>query len=577
MKRRISGFALYRFAFSFLPHRGKYLLGVALGSCELALLFALPYVNQALIDIVTGVNDENILLTLLMLLCLFLLLVPPVVYGNYLQSVSAAQGLSNLNKTMFDHILHLPHSALTGYKTGDYITRLTNDANRSMNTFRSFGTVNLIRFTVVFPAALILLIINDWHIAAAGIVYGGINLALSMYLNPLAKRMDRDAKEEIAGSASFLIEALRAIPVIRVFVMHKVMAERYQKICAVIRKKRIKYQNIIGITYGVVDFFAQSAQAVGFLLGVFLAGSDTTLGNAVFNATLMGMMADSVYRLSTFLLLAQPNLVSMERVRELLSLPLEDLEQGETEVDTEQEIAVELENVCFSYDGKTNAIDHLDLFLRKGEHLAIVGGSGGGKSTVVKLLEGFYPPDSGTIRYFGKTGLSLSTIRQLFAYVPQECTLFDGSIEENIRLGNQFASREEVEHAAELADIHEFIKGLPEGYGTQVGERGNQLSGGQKQRIAIARAILKGAPILLLDEATASLDSASEKEVQRCLDHISAHMTTVTVAHRLSTIENADRILVMEAGRIVEEGTFRELLDRNGPFRELYESQQKEK
>ena len=577
MKRKTSGFALYRFAFSFLPHRGKYLLGVALGSCELALLFALPYVNQALIDIVTGVSDENILLTLLLLLCLFLFLVPPVVYGNYLQSVSAAQGLSNLNKTIFDHILHLPHSTLTGYKTGDYITRLTNDANRSMNTFRSFGMVNLIRFTVVFPVALILLIINDWRIAAAGIVYGGINLMLSLYLNPLAKRMDRDAKEEIAGSASFLIEALRAIPVIRVFVMHKVMAERYQKICAVIREKRIRYQNIIGITYGVVDFFAQSAQAVGFLLGVFLAGSDTTLGNAVFNATLMGMMADSVYRLSTFLLLAQPNLVSMERVRELLSLPLEDLEQGETEVDIEQEAAVELQNVCFSYDGKTNAIDHLDLFLRKGEHLAIVGGSGGGKSTVVKLLEGFYPPDSGTIRYFGKTGLSLSAIRQLFAYVPQECTLFDGSIEENIRLGNQFASRKEVEYAAELADIHEFIKSLPEGYGTQVGERGSQLSGGQKQRIAIARAILKGAPILLLDEATASLDSAAEKEVQRCLDRLSARMTTVTVAHRLSTIENADRILVLEAGRIVEEGTFRELLARNGSFRELYESQQREK
>ena len=313
--RKTSGFGLYRFAFSFLgPSRKKYLLGVLLGSCELALLFAMPYLNETLIDLVTGAKQGNLALTLLLMLGLFLLLVPPVVLGSYLQSVSAEEGLARMRKTMFRHIARLPYSTLTEYKTGDYITRLTNDASRSAGTFRSFGMTNLIRFVVVFTATLILLLVSDWRIAAAGIVYGGINLVLSLYLNPLAKRMDRDAKEEIAGSASFLIEALRSIPVIRVFVMQKVLAERYRRICAVIKEKRIKYQNIIGITYGVVDFFAQSAQAVGFILGVLLAGKNTTLGNAVFNATLMGMMADSIYRLSTFLLLAQPNLVAMERV-----------------------------------------------------------------------------------------------------------------------------------------------------------------------------------------------------------------------------------------------------------------------
>lgn len=577
MKRKTSGFELYRFSFSFLgPSRKKYLLGVLLGSCELAILFATPYFNEILIDMVTGVRQGNLFLTLLLMLGLFLLLVPPVVFGSYLQSVSAEEGLVRMRKAMFRHITHLPYSTLTEYKTGDYITRLTNDASRSAGVFRSFGMTNLIRFVVVFTITLILLLINDWHIALAGILYGGINLVLSLYLNPLAKRMDRDAKEEIAGSASFLIEALRAIPVIRVFVMHKVLAERYRGICAVIREKRIKYQNIIGITYGVVDFFAQSAQPVGFLLGVLLAKDSMSLGNAVFNATLMGMMADSVYRLSTFLLLAQPNLVAMERVKELLEEPLEDLESGGQEVDKSGEIAVEFQNVSFSYDGETTVIDGLDLILHRGEHLAIVGGSGGGKSTVIKLVEGFYPPTEGTIRYFGKAELSLSAIRRLFAYVPQECTLFDGTIEENIRFGSENASREELENAARLADIHEFIVSLPEGYQTQVGERGSGLSGGQKQRIAIARAILKNAPVLLLDEATASLDSAAEKEVQRCLDRLSHEMTTVTVAHRLSTIENADRILVMESGKVVEEGRFRELLNRNGRFKELYESQKAE-
>ena len=572
--RKTSGFGLYRFAFSFLgPSRKKYLLGVLLGSCELALLFAMPYLNETLIDLVTGAKQGNLALTLLLMLGLFLLLVPPVVLGSYLQSVSAEEGLARMRKTMFRHIARLPYSTLTEYKTGDYITRLTNDASRSAGTFRSFGMTNLIRFVVVFTATLILLLVSDWRIAAAGIVYGGINLVLSLYLNPLAKRMDRDAKEEIAGSASFLIEALRSIPVIRVFVMQKVLAERYRRICAVIKEKRIKYQNIIGITYGVVDFFAQSAQAVGFILGVLLAGKNTTLGNAVFNATLMGMMADSIYRLSTFLLLAQPNLVAMERVKELLEKPLEDLESGETEVELSRENALELHGVSFSYDGVNKVIDGLSFTLRRGERLAIVGGSGGGKSTVIKLLEGFYQPTEGELRYFGKTGLSLSRLRGLFAYVPQECTLFDGTIEENIRLGAPEASREEVENAARLADIHDFIINLPEGYRTQVGEQGSGLSGGQKQRVAIARAILKNAPILLLDEATASIDTETEALIQEAISTLLTGRTSFLIAHRLSTIRQADMILVVRGGKIIERGTHQELIEQGGYYADLYNKQ----
>ena len=300
----------------------------------------------------------------------------------------------------------------------------------------------------------------------------------------------------------------------------------------------------------------------------------------------------------------------MERVFKLLDEPLEDLEEGSREIGRDGDIAVEFRDVGFSYDtgmreageagedraeagavakgdgtsetgayvpGK-NVTEHLDLVLHRGEHLAIVGGSGGGKSTVIKLMEGFYAPTEGEILYFGQkgAGLSLAAIRELFAYVPQECTLFDGTIRENIALGRPEASQARIEEAAKMADIHDFIISLPKGYETQAGEQGGQLSGGQRQRIAIARAILKEAPILLLDEATAALDSAAEREVQQCLDRIADSLTTVTVAHRLSTIRNADRILVMEGGRIVEEGDFEGLLQRRGRFRELYESQQRE-
>ncbi|WP_304975655.1 ABC transporter ATP-binding protein [uncultured Acetatifactor sp.] len=647
-----SMFALYYRSFFYMgPARKRYLLGLALGAFELAILFSMPYINQELIDIVTGASQGDIMATLFWMLAVFLLFVPPVVYGKYLQAISAAQGTVRLRKLLFGHILHMPNGAMARYKTGDYITRLTSDAEGAMAVFNTFLVVNLIRFAVIFPITLVMLLMGDWHIAVAGVLYSGINMGLSLYLNPLAKRLERGAKEEIAGSASFLIEALRSIPVIRVFALQAALAGRYRAACGVIREKRMKSQTVMGITYGTVDFFAQSAQAVGFILGIVLAGSQVTLGKAVFHATLMSMMADSVFRLSTFLLLSQSRLVAMERVFKLLDEPLEDLEEGSREIGRDGDIAVEFRDVGFSYgigmreageagegkaeagakvagttgagaraagttgagakaagmskavteagtkrDGRAgtvtkgdgpaesgayeprqNVLEHLNLVLHRGEHLAIVGGSGGGKSTVIKLMEGFYAPTDGNIYYFGQdsAGLSLAAIRELFAYVPQECTLFDGTLRENIALGRPEASQAQIEEAAKMADIHDFIVSLPRGYESQAGEQGGQLSGGQKQRIAIARAILKGAPILLLDEATAALDSGAEREVQQCLDRLAHSLTTVTVAHRLSTIRNADRILVMEGGRIVEEGDFDGLLERRGRFWELYESQRR--
>ena len=568
---------LFAKSFQFLGEaRGRYLLGVALGACELALLFATPTINQMLIDIVTGERQGNVVYTLLGMLAVFLLLVPPVVAGRYLQATAASQGSAHLRKKLFRHILAMPVEEQSKFKAGDFLTRLTDDVNRTTEVFASFSVQQLIRFVVVFTATLVLLLVHDWRIALAGVAYGAINLALSLRLNPYAKSLEADAKTEVVRSASFLMEAIRGIPIVRVFTLGPVLGERYRRICECIREKRMKYRTVIGITYGVVDFFSQSAQAVGFLLGVLLAGDEVSLGQAVFNATLMGMMADSVYRLSTFLLLIQPNLVGMERVFHLLSQPVE-ATVPQRVLPAQGEVAVELRDVSFSY-GKKPVLDHVSLTVRRGERLAIVGGSGGGKSTLIKVMEAFYRPQSGELRYFGVAGEALSPadIRALFAYVPQECTLFDGTIGENIALGRPGATQEEVESAAKEAGIHSFIQNLPQGYATPVGEAGGQLSGGQRQRVAIARALLKGAPILLLDEATAALDSQTEREIQQCLDQVSAGRTTVTVAHRLSTIENAHRVLVMEEGRVVEEGAFHQLLEQpSGRFRALYESQQR--
>lgn len=578
MKKLVSGVKGFWRGFSYLESARKtYLFGVILSSFEWALLFVTPYISEILIDIVTGVREGNILHTLWLLFLVFLLFVPPVIFGKYLQRVSVAKGTANLRKRLFFHILRLPYEKTVQYRTGDFITRLTDDVNRTVGVFESFAVSCLLRFAVVFSVTLVLLLWSDWRIAVAALVYSTISLVCSILLNPYVKRLEQEAKVETVNSASFLIETLRGIPIIRVFTLQSVLAERYRRICEAIRTKRIRFNTINGIAYGVIDFFTFSAQAVGFIIGVLLALDSASLGNAVFNASLMGLMADSMLRLGTFLLLIQPDLVSMERVYEILDTKTENYNETIGIRYPQEDTAVELDDLRFAYQ-KSTVLDGISITVHRGEHLAIVGGSGGGKSTLLRLIEGFYKPQSGEIRYFGKSVKEMSAVdvRALFSYIPQECTLFDGTIGENILMGRPTASMEEVREAARLAQIDRFIESLPAGYDTAVGERGSQLSGGQKQRIAIARAILKRARVLLLDEATAALDTATEREVQACLDTVSQGMTTVTVAHRLSTIQNADRILVMENGKVVEEGKFDELLTFDGRFKELYESQQRE-
>lgn len=571
MKQLVSVWKSMRRSFQLLGDAKKtYVLGVLLGSFEFALLFASPIVNQSLIDIVTGESDANIFVTLLSMLLLFILFVPPVIFGKYLQATSAAKGSANLRKRMFRHIAALPVTEQSRLKTGDLLTRLDGDVTRTTGIFESFSIQQLIRFAVVFPITLVLLLRNDWRIAVAAVLYCGINFALSLYLNPKARQQEFIARDEVGRSTDLIVETVRGLPVVRVFTLADVLGKKYADISGSIAHYRQKYRTLLGITYGVVDFFSQSAQGVGFLLGIALGAGSHSLGETVFNATLMGMMADAMYRLSTFLLLFQSHLVSMERVFTLLDEPTEQ-SGANHELKSESDIAVEFRGVSFAY-GEKNVLNGISFSAKRGEKIAIVGGSGGGKSTVLSLMEGFYQPSGGEIFYYGTAGRELAPvqIRELFSYVPQECVLFDGTIAENIAMGST-ATQSEVEAAARKAGVHEFIERLPSGYFTPVGELGEQLSGGQKQRIAIARAVLRNAPIFLFDEATAALDAVTEAEIQQCLDEVSADKTTISVAHRLTTVQDADRILVMDAGQIVEVGTFDELLSRKGRFNELYQ------
>ena len=319
--------------------------------------------------------------------------------------------------------------------------------------------------------------------------------------------------------------------------------------------------------FGIVSVFAQPA---GFVLGaVLVIRGEMGIGQAVFLAGVMNAMTEGLRGFALFFRSIQASLVAGKRVFEVLDKPLEEYSSdGITNIETSEGAAIKFSNVHFSYNPQQEILSDLSLTINQGEFIALVGESGGGKSTIIKLVQRLYTQDKGEIAVFGCENWT----RDIISVVPQSYAVYDCSIFDNIALGRQdvsSVSMEEVENAAKKALAHDFIMELPEGYNTVVGEGGSMLSGGQRQRIAFARAILKDAPILLLDEATSALDADTEQQLQTILENSFKGKTIITVVHRLSFAEKADRIFVLDKGQVVEEGTHNDLLKKKGHYFKL--------
>lgn len=297
----------------------------------------------------------------------------------------------------------------------------------------------------------------------------------------------------------------------------------------------------------------------------------TDFGTVFAILTVQGNVSSMLLNFGSAWGMMQESVAASELIHEVLNTDKEERKPAIAPEDDTSDHYIAFENVSFSYDDSGPVLDGLNLSVKEGTVAALVGPSGGGKSTVIKLLPEFYPIGKGKIYFAGRNidSYSADELRNMISYVPQDAYLFDASVKENIGYGKTNASDEEIIDAAKAANAHDFIMELSDGYDTLVGERGESLSGGQRQRIAIARAFLKNAPVLLLDEATSALDNENEAIVQQSIESLMKNRTVIVVAHRLSTIENADIIYVIEHGRVVQLGTHEDLKQQDGVYAEL--------
>jgi ATP-binding cassette, subfamily B, bacterial MsbA len=481
----------------------------------------------------------------------------------------------DLRGAMFANVLRLPPAYFDEVTTARMVSRFTHDVTQIASASTSV-LATLVRDTVTIAALLAILVWSNWRLTLVTfIVIPPIGLAVR-YFSKRLRDMSRASQKAIGGVAEVVDEAIANQRVVRIFGGQAYEGERFAKAAQLIRRYNMKQATAAAATVPITQFLVACAVAAIIYLAAeqALAGS-TDVGRFVEFIAATGMLLQPLKRLTGVNEHLQRGLAACESVFGLVDEKPEE-DRGTLSIGRAHG-AVRFEGVSLTYRTGTHpALDGVTLDIRPGETVALVGPSGSGKSSLIHLLPRFYHPTDGriTLDGHGLESLTLESLRRQIALVSQHVVLFNDTVAANIAYGQgNAASEAAIIRAAEAAHAMGFIRELPQGLATEIGENGAKLSGGQRQRIAIARAILKDAPILLLDEATSALDTESERAVQAALETLMQGRTTIVIAHRLSTVENADRIVVLAQGRIVEQGTHAGLMAAGGMYAGLHRLQ----
>ena len=565
-----------------LPYKGRMAGGVISMLVHAFLTVFFVRVFQGLLE--TIISDINLgregmiqlsLVAGMMILVYFLKGI--AYYGkSYLVAYVSQKSVRDIRNDLYSHLHNLSLNFYSQNKTGDILSRVTNDVQQLESSMIS-TTVGSIDKVFTLVGGILYLVYLNYRLTIFLIVILPLITYVITKFNYKLKKVSRRVQIKIADVSDVLQETLSAVRVVKSFGREEYEFERFSSENQANFRAKMKKSQYGAILTPLVEFLA----AISFTAILWYGGYEVMQGRMSASEliaffTLLLTISEPLRSITKLSKRLQQLFASAERVFEIMDTESELREDDENKIELKDvEGEVVYDNVSFAYNRNEVVLRDINLTARPGEVVALVGHSGAGKTTMVDLIPRFFDPIEGRMRLDGHDlkDLKIDSLRDFIGIVPQETILFSGTLRDNIAYGDLNADDEAIQKAAEAANAHDFIMNFPDGYDTVVGERGVGLSGGQKQRISIARAILKNPKILILDEATSSLDSESEALVQEALEHLMENRTTFIIAHRLSTIKNADKIVVVEQGEIMEMGSHKELLKKQGKYASLYRGQ----
>lgn len=562
------------------PYWWQILLTVIIGVIKFAIPLFIPLLIKIVIDNIIGSDvltdaekTKQLFYYLGGTIILFFIIRPPVEY--YRQFI--AQNVSNLilfdiRQAIFHHLQKLSLRYYSNTKTGEVISRVINDVEQTKN-FITIGLMNVwLDLATIIIAVAIMLAMDVKLTLVTLLAFPFYAFSVKFFFGRL-RNLTRARSQSLANVQSYLHERVGGMAVIKSFALEKEEQAKFDQVNGEFLDAALAHSKWNAKAFAVVNTITDVAPllVIGYA-GYQVINGDLSIGTMVAFIAYIERLYSPLRRLVNSSTTLTQSFASMDRIIELMDEPYDITNVKQPVHLSRSNGKLAFENVGFSYDGESQILSQVNFKVSPGETVAFVGMSGGGKSTIISLIPRFYDVTSGQISLDGQPiqNYEIESLRKQIGIVMQDNLLFSDSVKSNILMGNPQATEEEIVRAAKAANAHDFIMQLENGYDTLVGERGVKLSGGQKQRIAIARVFLKNPPIIILDEATSALDLESEALIQDSLNQLSENRTTLIVAHRLSTITNADRIFVVDRGKIIESGTHQELMTKKSVYYDLF-------
>lgn len=572
---KVSDLKKARAIFAYLiPYKWYLVLALVLLFISSLLTMVFPYLAGVMSDIATGTDHSFLNLREIGYLLIGILIFQGITSYTQviLNAIVSENAMADLRRSLYEKLISLPISFFEHNRVGELISRISNDVAKLQSVF-AFTLLGFVRQFLILIAGVVLLLILVPRLSLIMLATFPFVVIGALFFGRFLRKTAKQRQQEVAATNVIVEETMHNIKTVKSYTNEKFEAKNYKEKIVALIKTSMRLARIRGAFSSFIVVLLFGGIFAMLWLGVlFVSENKMSIGDLVSFIAYTGFIGAAIASLGNYYSEIAAAIGATERIREILSTDSEHDIFSDATVEIEGNI--QFDNVTFAYPTRkdTDVLKQMDMQIRAGQSVALVGQSGAGKSTIIQLIMKFYDVDSGSILIDGKKIEIFEhlALRKNMAIVPQEIILFGGTIRENILYGKPNATDEELLHAANMSNSLEFIDRFTEGFETIVGERGVKLSGGQKQRIAIARAILKDPKILILDEATSSLDTESERLVQEALDRLMLNRTTIVIAHRLSTIKNVDTIFVINDGKIVESGNHEELYTlENGTYASL--------